>query len=97
MMANKPNNVSVVDYAFRLVGQLVQIASEQCSWRCFCRSVWALVLRLFLEYLDDTVRSTDEVERLLHLPALAVIPAASGAIEVAGWQRAAGLQKRNGH
>jgi capsular exopolysaccharide synthesis family protein len=31
-------------------------------------------LALFLEYLDDTVRSTEDVENLLRLPALAVIP-----------------------
>jgi succinoglycan biosynthesis transport protein ExoP len=31
-------------------------------------------LALFLEYLDDTVRSTEEVESLLQLPALAAIP-----------------------
>ena len=31
-------------------------------------------LALFLEYLDDTIRSTDEIESYLQLPALAVIP-----------------------
>jgi capsular exopolysaccharide synthesis family protein len=46
--------------------------------------------------MDDTVHSTDEVERLLHLPALAVIPA----VGTPGRRRLAGpgsLQKRNGH
>ncbi len=32
-------------------------------------------LALFLEYLDDTIHSTEEVESLLQLPALAAIPA----------------------
>jgi capsular exopolysaccharide synthesis family protein len=36
-------------------------------------------LALFLEYLDDTVHSTEEVERVLHLPALAVIPSVGAA------------------
>ncbi len=31
-------------------------------------------LALFLEYLDDTIRSTEEVENYLQLPALAAIP-----------------------
>src|SRR5205085_10999360 len=34
---------------------------------------------LFFEYLDDTVHSTEEVERGLHLPALAVIPSVGNA------------------
>jgi capsular exopolysaccharide synthesis family protein len=36
-------------------------------------------LALFLEYLDDTIHSTEEVERGLHLPALALIPSVNGA------------------
>src|SRR2546429_5779182 len=55
-------------------------------------------LALFLEYLDDSVHSTDDVERLLGLPALAVIPSMSG-----GSTRrhllspGTSLQKRNGN
>jgi capsular exopolysaccharide synthesis family protein len=55
-------------------------------------------LALFLEYLDDTVHSTDEVERLLHLPALAVIPSVAPAARrraLAGGSTA--LQKKNGN
>jgi capsular exopolysaccharide synthesis family protein len=33
---------------------------------------------LFLDYLDDTIRSSDDVEKMLRLPALGVIPAVEG-------------------
>jgi len=55
-------------------------------------------LALFLEYLDDTVHSTEEVERLLHLPALAVIPAMGSAARRRALAATPGaLQKKNGH
>jgi capsular exopolysaccharide synthesis family protein len=37
-------------------------------------TMFGVGLALFLEYLDDTIRSTDEVENYLQLPALAAIP-----------------------
>lgn len=36
--------------------------------------LFGMGLALFLEYLDDTIRSTDEIESYLQLPALAAIP-----------------------
>jgi hypothetical protein len=54
-------------------------------------------LSLFLEYLDDTVRSTEDVERLLHLPALAVIPAVGGSVKRKVLAGSKALQKRNGN
>ncbi len=57
--------------------QLGQTARAQLSWRMFLSLGLGVGFALFLEYLDDTVHSTDEVERLLHLPALAVIPSAA--------------------
>ena len=54
-------------------------------------------LALLLEYLDDTVHSTEEVERLLHLPALAVIPSATGNGKRRLLAGPGALQKRNGN
>ena len=54
-------------------------------------------MALLLEYLDDTVHSTEEVERLLHLPALAVIPSALGSGKRRLLAGPGGLQKRNGN
>src|SRR5438093_8904666 len=37
-------------------------------------TIYDMGLALFLEYLDDTIRTTEEIESYLQLPALAVIP-----------------------
>lgn len=37
-------------------------------------TLFGMGLALFLEYLDDTIRSTEEIESYLQLPALAAIP-----------------------
>ena len=37
-------------------------------------TLFGMGLALFLEYLDDTIRTTDEIETYLQLPALAAIP-----------------------
>lgn len=73
--AGTPNNISVADYSI--------VPEEPVGPRRLMSVMIAFVLSLglgcglalFLEYLDDTVRSTDDVENLLRLPALAVIPA----------------------
>src|SRR5262245_21218163 len=68
------NNISVVDMALPSsipVGprRLMTVAVA------FVLSVlFGAGLALFLEYLDDTLRSTEEVENYLGLPALAAIP-----------------------
>ncbi|HEX9544117.1 MAG TPA: exopolysaccharide transport family protein, partial [Pyrinomonadaceae bacterium] len=75
-MAGTPNNIHVVDYA--------AIPKEPVGPRRLQAVILALVLALafgvalalFLEYLDDTVKSTSDVESGLRLPSLAIIPIA---------------------
>jgi len=73
-MAGTPNNIHVVDYGAvpktpvgpkRLRGVFVAL---------FLAVAFGIGLALFLEYLDDTVKSPGDVERELRLPVLAVIP-----------------------
>jgi capsular exopolysaccharide synthesis family protein len=40
----------------------------------FLSTLFGMGLALFLEYLDDTIRSSEEIENYLQLPALAAIP-----------------------
>ncbi len=40
----------------------------------FLSTLFGMGLALFLEYLDDTIRTTEEIENYLGLPALAAIP-----------------------
>jgi capsular exopolysaccharide synthesis family protein len=41
-------------------------------------------LAFLLDFLDDTVKSLDDVDRYVHLPALALIPASRGAAKLKG-------------
>jgi capsular exopolysaccharide synthesis family protein len=74
VLAGIPNNITVADYANtpdepigpnRALGVLLAL---------FLSLVCGVALALLLEYLDDTVRSVDDVEERLGLPALALIP-----------------------
>jgi capsular exopolysaccharide synthesis family protein len=45
-------------------------------------------LAFLLDFLDDTVKSLDDVDRYIHLPALAMIPAGRGSANIKGLPRA---------
>ncbi len=47
----------------------------------FLSTLFGMGLALFLEYLDDTIRSTDEIENYLQLPALAAIPSIDSTVK----------------
>lgn len=74
VMTGTPNNIRVVDYAIaqkRPVGPkrtLIVGVSFLIALAC------GIGLAFLIEYLDDTVRSTEDVEGVLHLPAVAIIP-----------------------
>src|SRR5688500_19629233 len=74
VLAGKPNNISIVDYALAPDTPVGPNRGRTIIMAFFLSIGMGVGLALFLEYLDDTVHSTQEVERLLHLPALAVIP-----------------------
>ncbi|HKO97140.1 MAG TPA: polysaccharide biosynthesis tyrosine autokinase [Pyrinomonadaceae bacterium] len=97
LTANKPNNVSVVDYAIPPIGPVGPNRTRTVFMSMFLALGLGVGLALFLEYLDDTVRSSEEVERVLHLAALAVIPSASGSVGRRLRAAPGALQKRNGN
>ena len=97
IMASKPNNISVVDYAITPEGPIGPNRTRTVFVAFFLALGLGVGFALLLEYLDDTVHSTEEVERLLHLPALAVIPSALGNGKRRLLSRPGGLQKRNGN
>jgi len=97
VLAGRPNNISVVDYAI-VPDFAVGPARSRTVMMAFILSLGlGVALALLLEYLDDSVHSTDDVERTLRLPALAVIPAMGGSSAPRRLlSSATTLQKRNG-
>jgi polysaccharide biosynthesis transport protein len=68
------NNISVIEPAIppdQPVGprRLMTVMAA-----LFLSTLFGMGLALFLEYLDDTIRTTEEIENYLQLPALAAIP-----------------------
>jgi len=100
VLAGKPNNISIVDYALAPDNPVGPNRGRTIIAAFFLSIGLGIGLALFLEYLDDTVHSTEEVERVLHLPALAVIPAIGGATRrpvIPGLPGITALQKQNGN
>lgn len=75
-MAGTPNNIHVVDYAAEPTGAIGPRRVQGILIAMALSLAFGVGLAVFLEYLDDTVKSPEDVERGLRLPALAVIPLA---------------------
>lgn len=97
VMAGKPNNISIIDYAIAPDSPIGPNRMRTVFIALFLSIGLGVGFALFLEYLDDTVHSTDEVERLLHLPALAIIPSVGTSSRPRLLGGAGALQKRNGN
>ncbi len=97
VMAGKPNNISIVDYALTPDTPVGPNRARTIIVAFFLSIGLGIGLALFFEYLDDTVHSTQEVERVLHLPALAVIPSVGHAARRRVLPGATALQKQNGN
>ena len=97
VLAGRPNNISVVDYAVVPDFPVGPARMRTVVFAFVLALAFGAALALFLEYLDDTIHSTDDVERFLRLPALAVIPSMGSASAPRRLlSSAAALQKRNG-
>jgi capsular exopolysaccharide synthesis family protein len=75
-MAGTPNNIHVVDYAAVPKGAIGPRRMQSVFMALALALAFGVALALFLEYLDDTVKSPSDIESGLRLPSLAVIPIA---------------------
>ncbi|MCA1632239.1 MAG: polysaccharide biosynthesis tyrosine autokinase [Acidobacteria bacterium] len=77
-VGSRQNNVTVTNYA-RVPHEPVGPARTRTIVLAFLLSLGVGVgLAFLLDYLDDTLKSVDDVDRYLHLPSLALIPASRG-------------------
>ena len=68
------NNISVADYAIPNDAPVAPRRLTTVLAALIFSTMLGMGLALFMEYLDDTIRSTEEIESFLGLPALAAIP-----------------------
>jgi succinoglycan biosynthesis transport protein ExoP len=80
-MAGTPNNIHVVDYAPIPKGPVGPRRMQAVTLALVLAIAFGIALALFLEYLDDTVKDSRDIESGLRLPSLAVIPIAGKATQ----------------
>ena len=68
------NNISVAGFAIPPDQPVSPSRVMTVMAALFLSTLFGMGLALFLEYLDDTIRTTEEIETYLQLPALAAIP-----------------------
>lgn len=74
VLAGTPNNVRVVDYAIPAKRPVAPRRTLIVSLSFILSLCAGIGLAFFIEYLDDSVRTMEDVENFLHLPSVAVIP-----------------------
>ena len=78
LVAGTPNNISVVDYSLAPDYPVGPQRMRTVFMALFLSLAGGIGLAIFLEYMNDSVRSTDDVDRWLRLPSLGVIPSVGG-------------------
>jgi polysaccharide biosynthesis transport protein len=97
ILAGTPNNIHVVDYASLPKGPVAPKRMQTVALASLFALILGIALARVLDYLDDSVRSSQDVENFLHLPALAVIPAIASTSRRRLLAAIPGTQKSNGY
>jgi succinoglycan biosynthesis transport protein ExoP len=77
VMAGTPNNIRVVDYAIARKNPVAPKRTVIVGLSLLLALACGVGLAFFIEYFDDTIRSTAELENFLRLPCVAIIPQAA--------------------
>lgn len=96
VLAGTPNNISVVDYAITPDLPVGPQRIRTMIMALFLSLAAGVGLAIFLEYMNDSVRSTEDVDRWLRLPSLGVIPAI-GAVSKRRFLPSLALARTNGN
>ena len=97
ILAGTPNNVHVVDYASQPRSPIGPKRRQATALAALFSLILGIALARYLDYLDDSIGSSEDVENFLRLPSLAVIPALGGAGRRRLLSVLPGSSKKNGH
>jgi polysaccharide biosynthesis transport protein len=97
VLAGTPNNIHVVDYATVPKSPVGPKRVQGLALAALVALVFGIALARYLDYLDDTIHSSEDVEKMLHLPALAVIPAIGSPARRRLLSTVTALQLKNGN
>src|SRR5205085_11869785 len=97
VLAGTPNNIYVVDYAVTPDAPVGPQRIRTILMGLFLSFAGGIGLAIFLEYMNDSVRSTEDVERWLRLPSIGVIPRIGGRVKKRLASSSLSLQKHNGN
>lgn len=97
VLAGTPNNIHVLDYAPKPKSPVGPRRMQGVALAALLSLVFGVALARYLDYLDDSVHTVEDVEKTLRLPALAVIPAFGSLSKRRFFPGASALQKRNGN
>jgi polysaccharide biosynthesis transport protein len=97
ILAGTPNNIHVVDRASRPKAPVGPKRLQAIALAAIFSLILGVALARYLEYLDDSIRTSEDVEKFLRLPALAVIPSLRSFTRRRLLPAVAGFQKKNGN
>ena len=78
ILAGTPNNIHVLDYAAKPKAPVGPKRRQTVGLAALLSLILGVALARYLDYLDDSISTSEEIEHFLRLPALAVIPALGG-------------------
>jgi polysaccharide biosynthesis transport protein len=77
ILTGTPNNIRVVDFAIAQKKPVSPKRTFIVAMAVLLSLGCGVAMAFFLEYLDDTIKSSEDIENFLHLPSVALIPMAS--------------------
>ncbi|PYS32967.1 MAG: hypothetical protein DMF75_10720, partial [Acidobacteria bacterium] len=96
ILAGTPNNVHVVDHAAIPKTPIGPKRMQAIALAALFALILGIALARYLDYMDDSVRTSEDVENFLRLPALTVIPTIGNSARRRLLSAMPG-SKRNGH
>ena len=93
VMQGTANNIHVVDRALMPDSPIGPMRTQRVAMMFILSLGFGIGLALLSDYLDNSISTIDDVERVLRLPAIAAIPTVAGAAPL---PKAGVLQRRNG-